>query len=93
MVMELRWHACETERGASAFRSADSHAVAFARRLRSLSESADRRHHRATADGAEVVRAQREHRGEAPLHSVSQELQQRFPDSEWAVKASVWASE
>jgi hypothetical protein len=27
----------------------------------------------------------------APLHSVVRELQQRFPDSDWAVKASVWA--
>jgi hypothetical protein len=29
----------------------------------------------------------------APLRSVSRELQQRFPDSEWALKASVWGSE
>lgn len=26
----------------------------------------------------------------APLQSVSRELKQRFPESEWAVKASVW---
>lgn len=29
----------------------------------------------------------------APLHAVSRELQQRFPESEWTTKASVWASE
>ena len=28
----------------------------------------------------------------APLQSVSRELRERFPDSEWAVKASVWGS-
>ena len=29
----------------------------------------------------------------APLRSVAGELKQRFPNSEWTVKSSVWASE
>jgi hypothetical protein len=29
----------------------------------------------------------------APLRSVAGELKQRYPDSEWATKASVWGSE
>lgn len=28
----------------------------------------------------------------APLQSVARELKERFPDSEWAIKASVWAA-